>query len=252
MHQAMQVNGKCGIILKMEENYYVNQIRLIKEKIENAEWDEAYALVIEELGMPYVPKVAYDQLKRLESEIKANFKLNQKVNLIQDEDELNQLLKQDEMAQLKALDQMSRLNLRQYDTLVQDTFNQLTDRLFRNLLIRICIEQHLTDEFRFVDDGVEYAFIPASLCLPEDSDGVEEAIKQLSIWLEQNPSLLNLCIEKVHYEALMALPVSYSEDEAYELAYTILEETFLQISDKTEWEQFKLDHHLGISSLSTH
>lgn len=252
MHQAMQVNGKYGIILGMEENYYENQISLIKEKIEKAEWDEAYALVLEELSMPYVPKIAHDQLKRLESEIKANFKLNQKVNIIQDEDELKQLLKQDEMAQLKALDQMSRLNLRHYDTLVQDTFNQLTDRLFRNLLIRICIEQQLTDEFNFADDGVEYSFIPASLCLPEDSEGVEEAIKQLSVWLDQNPSLLNLCIEKVHYEALMALPISYSDDEAYELAFTILEETFLQISDKAEWEQFRIKHKLGIPSLSTH
>ena len=94
----MQVNGKYGIILRMEENYYENQIRLIKEKIENAEWDVAYALVLEELSMPYVPKLAHDQLKRLESQIKANFKLNQKVNIIQDEEELKQLLKQDEMA----------------------------------------------------------------------------------------------------------------------------------------------------------
>ena len=105
---------------------------------------------------------------------------------------------------------------------------------------------------KWLDDGVEYAFIPASLCLPEDSDGVEGAIKQLSEWLDQNPSLLNLCIEKVHYEALMALPVSYSEDEANELAYTILEETFLQISDKSEWELFKREHNLGNISLSTH
>jgi hypothetical protein len=248
----MQVIQKYGIILGMEENYYVNQINLINDRIKNELWDEAYALVVEELSMPYVPKQFYDQLKRIESEIKANFKLNQKVNLIQDEEELKSLLKLDEMAQLKALDQMSRLNLRQYDTLIQDTFNLLDDRLMKNLLIRICIEQQLTNEFNFSADGVTYTFIPASLCLPEDSDGVEESIKLLSLWLEQNPSLLNLCVEKVHYEALMALPISYSEDEAYELAYSILEETFLQISDLSEWELFKKNHDLGYISISTH
>lgn len=248
----MQVIQKYGIILTMEENYYVNQINLINDRIKNELWDEAYALVIEELSMPYVPKLFYDQLKRIESEIKANFKLNQKVSLIQDEEELKSLLKLDEMAQLKALDQMSRLNLRQYDTLIQDTFNQLDDRLMINLLIRICIEQQLTNEFNFSVEGVTYTFIPASLCLPEDSEGVEESIKLLSLWLEQNPSLLNLCVDKVHYEALMALPISYSEDEAYELAYSILEETFLQISDLSEWELFKKNHDLGYISISTH
>ena len=80
----------------MEENYYENQINLIKDKIEGGLWDDAYTLVYEELSMPYVPKVFYDQFKRLESEIKANFKLNQKVNLIQDEEELKKLLKSDE------------------------------------------------------------------------------------------------------------------------------------------------------------
>ena len=50
----------------------------------------------------------------------------------------------------------------------------------------------------------------------------------------------------------MALPVSYSEDEAYDLAYQVLEETFLQISDLPEWEQFKKQHNLGNICLSTH
>lgn len=252
MHCAMQVIGKYVIINEMEENYYKKQILLIEEKIKNNLWDEAYQLVLEELSMPYIPKNFFDEIKKLESEIKSNFKLNQKVNLIQDEEELKSLLKQDEMAQIKALDQMSRLNLRQYDTLVQDTFNLLSDRLFQNLFLRICIEQQLTNEYTIQSDGIEYTLIPASLCLPEDSEGVEAAVILLSEWCDKNPSLLNLCLEKLQYEGLMALPISYTEDEAYDLAYQVLEEVYIQISGEKEWNAFKLEHKLGYNSLSTH
>lgn len=252
MHCAMQVNGKYVIINAMEENYYEKQILLIEEKIKNNLWDEAYQLVLEELSMPYIPKNFLDEIKKLESEIKSNFKLNQKINIIQDEDELKSLLQQDEMAQVKALDQMSRLNLRQYDTLVQDTFNLLSDRLFQNLFLRICIEQQLTNEYSFHSDGIEYTLIPASLCLPEESEGFEAAYILLKDWCDKNPSLLNLCLEKLQYEALMALPISFTEDEAYDLAYQVLEEVFLQISDEKEWNAFKQEHQLGYNSLSTH
>ena len=248
----MQVNAKYVIIINMEENYYEKQILLIEEKIMNESWDEAIQLIQEELSMPYIPKNFLDKIKRLETEVKAHFKFNEKINIIQDEDELRSLIQQDEMAQIKALDQMSRLNLRQYDTLVQDTFNLLKDRLFQNLFLRICIEQQLTNEYSFNTDGIDYTVIPASLCLPEDSEGVEIAEELLSDWLDKNPSLLNLCLEKLQYEALMALPISYTEDEAYDLAYQILEEMFLQISDENDWKAFKLEHNLGNNSLSTH
>ena len=248
----MQVIAKYVIIINMEENYYEKQILLIEEKIMNESWDEAIQLIQEELSMPYIPKNFLDKIKRLETEVKAHFKFNEKINIIQDEDELRSLIQQDEMAQIKALDQMSRLNLRQYDTLVQDTFNLLKDRLFQNLFLRICIEQQLTNEYSFNTDGIDYTVIPASLCLPEDSEGVEIAEELLSDWLDKNPSLLNLCLEKLQYEALMALPISYTEDEAYDLAYQILEEMFLQITDENDWKVFKLEHNLGNNSLSTH
>ena len=76
MHCAMQVIGKYVIINEMEENYYKKQILLIEEKIKNNLWDEAYQLVLEELSMPYIPKNFFDEIKKLESEIKSNFKLN--------------------------------------------------------------------------------------------------------------------------------------------------------------------------------
>ena len=41
MHCAMQVEAKCVIINKMEENYYEKQILLIKEKIEKNQLEEA-------------------------------------------------------------------------------------------------------------------------------------------------------------------------------------------------------------------
>lgn len=252
MHCAMQVKGKYVIIVWMEDNYYEKQIELIEEKIKNNLWDEAYQLVLEELSMPYIPQNFFNEIKRLENDIKSNLKYNQKVNIIQDEDELRALLKLDEMAQIKALDQMSRLNLRQYDTLVQDTFDLLKDRLFQNLFLRICIEQQLTNEYKIHSDGIEYSLIPASLCLPEDSEGVEGAYALLNEWCEKNPSLLNLCLEKLQYEGLMALPISYTEDEAYDLAYQVLEEVFLQISDEKEWNAFKQQHNLGYNSFSTH
>lgn len=248
----MQVIGKYVIIINMEENYYEKQIELIDEKIKIECWDEAIQLIQEELSMPYIPKRFLDKIKKLESEVKSHFKQNEKVTVIQDEDELRALLQLDEMSQIKALDQMSRLNLRQYDTLVQDTFNQLNDRLIQNLFLRICIEQQLTNEYNYTTDGIEYSLIPASLCLPEESEGVEVAMKYLTDWLDKNPSLLNLCIEKLRYYALLALPISYTEDEGYDLAYQVLEEVYLQISDESEWNVFKLEHNLGNNSLSTH
>ena len=248
----MQAWTNCGIILKMEENSYQIQIQLIEQKINEHAYEEALALVLEELSMPYIPKLYHERFLSLHEQLKQAMQSTNTTQTFYDDEALLGLLTKDEHAQLKALDQLSRMNLRNKSELIQLFFDRLNDPIFLRLLIRILIEQQLHDEFTFKDEGVEYQIIPASLALPEDGDGYQAAEQLIKLWCEKNPSMERLCMDRLVYMGLAQLPLVYTEDEGDDLAYAILEDVASKLLNPEDWEQLKSQLFTGDNGLSTH
>ncbi len=248
----MQARTNCAIILTMEENSYQIQIQLIEQKINEHAYEEALALVLEELSMPYIPKLYHERFLSLHEQLKQLMQSPNVKRSYYDDEMLLELLTKDEHAQLKALDQLSRMNLRNKSDLIQRFFEHLEDPIMARLLVRILIEQQLHDEFIFNLEGVEYQVIPASLALPEEGDGYQTAEHLIKTWCEKNPSMERLCLDRLVYMGLVQLPLVYTDDEGEDLAYAILEDVASKLLDPKDWEQLKNQLFRGDNGLSTH
>lgn len=248
----MQAWTNCGIILTMEENYYQTQIQLIEQKINEHAYEEALALVLDELSMPYIPKLYHERFLSLQTQLTQAMQSPNVTQAFYDDESLLMLLTKDEHAQLKALDQLSRMNLRNKSDLVQQFFDRLHDPILLRLLIRILIEQQVHDEYTFKDEGFAYQIIPASLALPEEGDGYCVAKKLIKVWCEKNPSMEHLCLDRLVYMGLAQLPLVYTEDEGDDLAYAILEDVASKLLDPQDWKRLKSQLFNGDNGLSTH
>lgn len=224
----------------MNPNYYEEVLQAIQKLMEEGQNEAALARLDEELSMPYIPHASYLIFERLSHELKQKARLEKGTfTKSLEPEELLKELSSDELHQLKALDALSKLNLRAHLPLIHSSFELLTDRLMINLLIRILIEQDIRDEFYFKDEGVEYRFIPASLTLPEESEGKEVALKLLEAWCEKNPSLYQLCLQQLELVTLLKLPQSYEDYEGEDLAKAIFKPLFIQLEDEKAYEIFE-------------
>ncbi len=224
----------------MSDTYYKQCLIDIEKLMNENKLEAAYARVSEELAMPYVPKAFLTEIERLEKEIRNELKTNEKIQTsLTDPQAILKALKGDDEQIIFALDSLSKLNLRQHIDLIQEAFDLLSDDLMKALLIRICIEQALAQEFKFEMNGMHFEIIPMSLMLPEDSDGFEIAEDYLEKWCMKEPSLYQLCLQELHLQSLLKLPLVYEAEEGYDLAITIMEKMVTALYDSKAFEAMK-------------
>lgn len=237
----------------MSDTYYKQCLLDIQKLRDENKLEEAYARVSEELSMPYVPKTFLSEIEQLEKELRSELKTNEKIQTsLTDPHAILKALKGDDEQVIFALDSLSKLNLRHHIELIQEAFDLLKDSLMKALLIRICIEQALVHEFKVEMEGFHYEIIPMSLCLPEDSDGFEIAENYLENWCMKEPSLYQLCLQELHLQSLLKLPMVYEAEEGYDLAITIMEKMVTALYDKDAFEAMKDDLKEESIPSSTH
>jgi hypothetical protein len=222
----------------MEENYYPKIIHEIRDHIKRGEIDMAAEKLGEELGMPYIPKMFRDELEKLDRDIKATRKESLHPKRIEDPDEMIKMLST-EVGQYAVVASLGQLNLRNFDEVLKTAFSTIKDRGLLSVLVELCARQQLRSEYTFTYAGMTYAFIPASLELPEESEGVDACLKQAEAWLENdNPSMLRLAQESILRLALLRLPEGIEVDEAVPLTLAIVKNLFLNLADVQEWREF--------------
>jgi hypothetical protein len=226
----------------VKNNSYDDILNEIDDHLTKGKIKNALDLIDEELRMPYIPPFVLAKLNQFKEIAMTAQKMNTEIHLDMSEEGILKYLHQDELHQLRALEAFSVMNMRNFVPLVQEAFNCIEGRLLKCLLTKLTIEQALTESFTFSDEGITYEFIPASLTLPEESEGYQEARSQLKAWLEDDdPSMLKLCLDQVELECLLRLPQSIDEDEAFDLAFQILKTIFLMISTPEHFEKFIVD-----------
>lgn len=226
----------------VKNNSYDDILNEIDDHLTKGKIKNALDLIDEELRMPYIPPFVLAKLNQFKEIAMTAQKMNTEIHLDMSEEGILKYLHQDELHQLRALEAFSVMNMRNFVPLVQEAFNCIEGRLLKCLLTKLTIEQALTESFTFSDEGITYEFIPASLTLPEESEGYQEARSHLKAWLEDDdPSMLKLCLDQVELECLLKLPQSIDEDEAFDLAFQILKTIFLMISTSEHFEKFIVD-----------
>ena len=235
----------------MAHNTYQELIDTLRHLIDDGEVEKALLLLEEELNMPYIPPEVETVLRRLESHAKAQRTTELRASVLTPSQILAYLNGDDEH-QLAAIVALNELNLRAQLPLVREAFEQLNSRSLKSLLVKVCVDQQLSEELEFVDHGMTYTFIPAALTAPEDSDGYRLAKATLIDWLENdNPSMLMLALQQLDHTVLLKLPESYEADEGLDLAIEVLKPIHDQLADRESWQQF-LEAKGFVHHLSTH
>ncbi len=200
------------------KNYYQECLEKIECLIKEGNNKEALKLIDEELSMIYIPKDFEEKLVEFKTDL-----IETKSNKYLSDEEIEAYLLKDEYFQLLALKELEKRNVRQYMDLVQDVFENVESNLVKISLLEICINQQISDEIKFVKDGLEIYLIPAACNLPEDSEGYEMCIDYIKEWLEnEDPTLYNLCKQAALKEAYLHMPFEIEPEEAEPMAYAIV------------------------------
>lgn len=199
-------------------SYYDDLLNTIDALIANKNILEAKSLVLNELKMPYIPS-------DIETKLNAYLKDFPKEDMSHhiSIEEIVSYLKEDEEKQLIAVNELSRLNLRDYLDIVSEYLNSDGFINAKVLLIDSLISQDISNELNMVNEGVEYKFIPKYIVPVELSKGYVKAIKLVSDEYMKEPSKLKLAKDLIYKECILALPLSFEEDEAQNLANKAIE-----------------------------
>ena len=220
-----------GMIAKAlaEESYYDVVSMYITALKELGEYDEAINILVEELSMPYIPyeydlllNEAYDQI--LIDKMDSNYdEFNRSVLSIE---EIEQVLKNKDASTdliYMAIDQLQQLNIRMILPTIKDfLLDHTRDSVAKSLIMEILIEQEVDEEFEvekyrhYYDFNAIYASPVLSL------NAYDEISRYLSSALEDdNPSLLEQCLDYLEYYLYAHYPKEIYDDEYNIIAATI-------------------------------
>ncbi len=235
----------------MNQDTYQDVIQTIRHLIDDRQLNEAQRLLDQELRMPYIPPEVEGILRQLDAYVKAQQTPAPRASVLTPS-QILAYLNGDEEHQLAAVVALSALNLRAQLPLIREAFEVLSTRILKSLLVNVCIEQALTEEFSFTDQGITYTFIPAALTAPQECEGYGAAKTILIDWLENdNPSLLMLAMQQLDHTVLLKLPEPVDTDEALDLVLEVLKPIYIQLADASQWQQFLTEKGLA-HPLSTH
>lgn len=196
--------------------YYDELVKNIQDLIIEEDFDEAKRLIKNELKMPYVPREIEERLKDFLAMCPNESHFRQ----LSDE-ELSEYLNGNPEQQLRAVQELDGKNLRDYIDICN---KYLSGDGFINakvLLIESLVRQEISDEITYVNDGSEYKFIPRYIMLPEESYGFKIALKILFDKFMKDPSMFEMSKTLLYKDCLLALPISFIDEEGEELANRI-------------------------------
>ena len=171
---------------------------------ELGEYEEAINILIEELSMPYIPEPygsllnhAYDEVLLEKQENIDSTKIQTKSIYSDEEFKLILTKNSNQEVLMSCLEQLRHYNVRR---LLPEVGNYLKDpkrdSLIKSLLIEIMIDQEIDEEFEIYKNNEYFDVNPIYLPYVFESELFLETSNLLTEHLEdQNPSLLQLCLE---------------------------------------------------------
>lgn len=199
-------------------NYYQEVIDKIEKLLSQEKYEEASLIVNEELSVAYVPNDFLNKLNEYLGIIKQNIHISTSLS----DDELEKYLFLDNEHQLVAVSELCKKNLRDYIPLCNRYLSSDTFKNGKVFLIDSLINQEINEEMKYIQDGIEYSFIPKYILPIESSDGYIHADKIISDVYLKEPSKYKMAKELLFKECLMSLPINYDYEEGSIIAQKII------------------------------
>lgn len=220
------------------DTYYEEILKEIKKLIEAKNFQEAYAILSDELSMPYIPKESEEMLIQYYNECRSELDLN-KVQRSYTEEDIEQLLQGSLDEQFAAVELLKNSNIRKHLEAIETYLNTNAHVLIRAYLIEALMEQNVSDELHIKIDDMDISCIPCSLDAPMESEGAIIAAQTLCSWFENDdPSFLMMCMESLVKEAYLRMPFNIEEDEGILAAIAIVGYVFDANGDKSAFDTF--------------
>lgn len=226
------------------DTYYDEILKEVAKLMEQQNYQEAFAVLEDELSMPYIPKASESALVALYNECRSILKLH-KVERNYGDDDIEELLLGSLEEQFMAVELLKKSNLRQHLSEVEAYLCATPHILIRSLMIEAMMEQNLCEEIHLSYEGMEITFLPSYVEQPMDSDGAKLAVVTLREWWEcEDPSFLTMCVETLIKELYLRLPFNLDEDEAIPLAKAIVSYVFKASDNKEAYLTFLKEQKL--------
>lgn len=221
------------------DTYYEEIVKEVKKLMMEGNYKEAYAVLEEELMMPYIPKDSETILVSLYNECRSVCNYNTIEHAYGDED-IAKLLQGNLEGQFMAVELLKKSNLRNHLEDVQAYLSKEPHILVRSQLIEALMEQNIADEMHMVyEDNMDITFLPCYIEAPMKSEGAAIAANQLCDWFEnEDPSFLKMCIDSLIKEAYLRLPINLDEDEAIPLAQAIVAYVYKASQNEEGYQHF--------------
>lgn len=220
------------------DSYYEDILKKAAQYMSEEAWETAFHIVEEELSMPYIPKPYEERLIELYNTCRAQLR-QQKALRTYSEEEIGELLRGSLEEQLLAVEQLKKSNIRNHLEEIRTYFLDEPHYLVRSCLMEALMEQNISDEFTTEIDGLEVTFIPCFIELPQESDGVEQAVSYLREWFENDePTFMTLCVESLIKEAYLRLPFTIDAAEGFAMAVAIACYVFRAVGDQERLSAF--------------
>lgn len=218
-------------------NYYDEILNKINGFIADKDYVKAEAMIINELGMPYVPSEFEKKLLELLNEIKSN-----KNYTFQQEFDLDSYLHGDDMKQLLAIDYITKRKLLDYhdeiiaflkgDGLIQA----------KELLIFELIEQQINLPLIYQKNQEVFEFNPINITPPTKSPFYLACDDKLNDYFMKNPDFYKLSKELLIGLIFDHLPLEYGLNECELIFKSIVYHLYKIFDLKEEIAKFELKY----------
>lgn len=235
------------------DTYYEEILKEVNKLIAAHDYKEAYAILEDELAMPYIPMESESAMIALYNECRSELQLN-KVERNYDDEDIEQLLMGSLEEQLMAVELLKKSNLRQHVKEVEQCLCANPHILVRSLLIEAMMDQNIAEEIHMTYEEMEITFLPCYIEAPMKAEGAVIAVNLLCDWWEnEDPTFLKMCIDSLIKELYLRLPFNLEEDEGLPMAMAIVEYVCMAGNDKETYTIFKeakqLTHEHGFELL---
>lgn len=219
------------------DTYYEDILKEVEAFLEKKNFQKAFAILEEELSMPYIPKEYEQRLIDLYNLCRSEVKTNTTTSYT--EEDIESLLKGSLDEQFLAIEQLKKSNIRNHFDAIREYLANQPHYLIRSYLIEALMDQNVSDEFTIELDGCIVTFSPCFIEPPMDSDGAIEALNYLKEWFEnENPTFMMMCVETLVKEAYLRLPYNIEEEDALGIALGVAHYVYGAHDQKDDFYRF--------------
>lgn len=213
-------------------NYYDEIITKIEKLIDEQDYQQAFAVITNELSMPYIPSDIEAKLVFFLNEIKGNNQSGRVFNIEMLDD---YLFSEDINKISRAINYLADSNIRNHLDSVREFLLSDKPNGLKCMLVDILAEQNITEELVMLKDDLYYEFTPSYIIRPCESEVFVLCKQFIETELIGYPTYIKMAITVLINQLFSYLPLNYDVNEVNVLALSIIYHVLKMMDDNELW-----------------